>query len=55
MSVSIDEIKISEKICKYIFQFLFLLFNRSERGIKKIKTKISSMSELFNPIRNKKK
>ena len=43
---------INEKICKYILKF-FLLFKRNERGIKKIKAKKSSLSELFKPIRNK--
>ena len=38
---SVAEIKITEKICKYILKFLFLLFNRNERGLKKIKAKIS--------------
>ena len=55
ISDSIDEIINTNKTCKYIFKFLLLFFRRNDRGIKKIKGKISCMSELFKPIINRKK
>ena len=33
---SIDEIKIIEKTCRYIFKFLCLVFRINDKGIKKI-------------------
>ena len=48
-----DAIKIVEKTCKYIFKFLLWL-KIKDRGIKKIKEKISWIRELFKPIKNKK-
>ena len=52
---SIDEMIITDKTCKYIFKFLFLFFRRNDKGINKIKGKKSWMSELFKPIKNRKK
>ena len=48
--------KITVKItCIYIFKFFFLFKKIKDKGTKKIKTKASWISELFNPIRKRKK
>ena len=50
-----EDKKITENICKYIIKFFFLSFKINARGTKKINAKISWISELFSPIKNKKK
>ena len=44
---------ITEKTFIYIFKIKFFFLKTRDKGIERIKAKISCTSELFNPIKNK--